>query len=79
MLRKLLFIVFVFSNCCLNAQSFMIDVQDNNGLMYQSNIYHFTQDSLVITARSDYGRSNVDYLKRSLTAEEKEFLFKAGK
>ena len=74
MLRKLLFIVFVFANYFVNGQSFTIDVLDNNGLMHQNNIYHFTQDSLVITARSDYGRSNVDYLKRSLSAEEKKSL-----
>ncbi len=74
MLRKLLLLLFLISNYCLNAQSFTIEVQDNNGLMHQNNIYHFTQDSLVITARSDYGRSNVEYLKRILTAEEKKSL-----
>ena len=42
--------------------------------MHQNNIYSFTKDSLVITAKSDYGRSNVEYLKRTLTLEEKKTL-----
>lgn len=54
------------------AQNFTIDIDDNAGLQYQNNLYHLTNDSLTIKGKSDYGRSNVDYLKRKLTASEKK-------
>ena len=74
MIRNILLIVFVSFSYSVNAQDNAIELQDNNGLMHQNNIYRFTKDSLVITAKSDYGRSNVDYLKRTLTQEERKSL-----
>ncbi len=59
-----------------NAQTFTIDISDNAGLQHQTNLYHITQDSLIIKAKSDYGRSNVDYLQRKLTTSEKNQLEK---
>jgi hypothetical protein len=59
-----------------SAQTFTIDIIDNAGLQHQTNLYHITQDSLVIKAKSDYGRSNVDYLQRKLTISEKKQLEK---
>ena len=55
-----------------SAQNFTININDNAGIQYQNNIYHITQDSLTITGKADYGRSNVDYLKRKLTIAEKK-------
>ena len=74
-------------NCCVifflmlisfssHAQNFTINIDDNAGLQYQNNIYHITQDSLTIKGKSDYGRSNVEYLKRKLTSSEKKQLEK---
>ena len=56
----------------VNAQNFTIDIDDNAELQYQNNIYHVTQDSVTIKGKSDYGRSNVDYIQRKLTASEKK-------
>ena len=53
-----------------NAQTFRIELQDNQGLMQGYISYVVTNDSLVITSKSDYGRSNVEYLKRTLTKSE---------
>ena len=55
-----------------HAQNFSIDIDDNAGLQYQNNIYHVTQDSVTIKGKSDYGRSNVDYIQRKLSASEKK-------
>lgn len=65
----LLFLVFM-NPISLFAQNFAVDIYDNAGLQYQYNIYHITQDSLTIKGKSDYGRSNVEYLKRKLTSAE---------
>lgn len=59
-----------------HAQNFSIDIEDNGGLQMQVNNYHITQDSLVIKAKSDYGRTHVDYLQRKLTNAEKKELSK---
>ena len=39
--------------------------------MHQLNTFRVTNDSLIVTANSDYGRSNVSYLNRKLTSSEK--------
>jgi hypothetical protein len=59
---------------CINmqAQLFNIEIQDNQGQMQGMVIYTITNDSLLIKSKSDYGRSNVDYLSRTLTAKEKK-------
>ncbi len=64
-------LLFVFHS---NAQNFTIDINDNVGLQYQNNIYHITQDSLTINGKSDYGRTNVNYLQRRITASEEKHL-----
>ena len=63
--------VMVLISISTYSQNFTIDIDDNAGLEYQNNIYHITNDSLTIKGKSDYGRSNVDYLKRKLTTSEK--------
>jgi hypothetical protein len=67
------YLVLILSFCCMNlhAQKFELTISDNNGLMHQLNTARFTQDSLIITAKSDYGRSNITYLNRLLSPAEK--------
>ena len=54
------------------AQSWQIIIKDNMAKMNMEQAYRITNDSLIITGKSDYGRSNVDYLKRALTPKEQK-------
>ncbi len=56
------------------AQSWQIIIKDNMAKMNMEQAYRITNDSLIITGKSDYGRSNVDYLKRSLTPKEQKLI-----
>ncbi len=57
-----------------NKAAFEVRISDNQCLQYQSVQYRVTSDSLIINGLSDYGRSRVDYLQRTLTADEKQKL-----
>ena len=54
------------------AQSWQIIIKDNMAKMNMEQAYRITNDSLIITGKSDYGRSNVDYMKRALTPKEQK-------
>jgi hypothetical protein len=54
----------------LEAQQFVVEMKDNTEILNQENCYRITQDSLIITARSDYGRTIVNYLSRPLSKKE---------
>ena len=49
---------------------FRIFISDNHNIQNEAYYYTITNDSLVITGLSDYGKSNIDYLKRVLTESE---------
>ena len=68
--------VMVLISISTYSQNFTINIDDNAGLQYQNNIYNITNDSLTIKGKSDYGRSNVEYLKRKLTTSEKKQIAK---
>lgn len=55
---------------------FSIYITDNKNVQYQAFEYSVTQDSLVISGLSDYGKSKIDYSRRAFTAEEKTRLSK---
>ncbi len=52
------------------AQEWQIEIRDNMARMNMEQAYRFTPDSLIITGKSDYGRSNVNYLQRKLSENE---------
>jgi len=52
--------------------NFRVYISDNHNLQFEARNYLVTNDSLVITALSDNGKSNVNYLRRALTADEKK-------
>ncbi len=55
------------------AQSWQIIIIDNLAKMNMEQAYRITPDSLFITGKSDYGRTNVNYLQRKLSpAEQKQ-------
>ncbi len=56
------------------AQSWQIIIKDNMAKMNMEQAYRITNDSLIITGKSDYGRSNVNYLQRALTPKEQKFI-----
>ncbi|MBK7966402.1 MAG: hypothetical protein IPK10_14710 [Bacteroidetes bacterium] len=56
------------------AQTWQIIIKDNMAKMNMEQAYRITNDSLIITGKSDYGRSNVDYLKRVLTPKERKLV-----
>lgn len=68
--------ILILNFAICEAQTFSVTITDNNGLMHQLNTFRFTSDSMIVTANSDYGRSNVDYLHRALTTTEKKDLEK---
>lgn len=49
-----------------------IEIKDNTARMNMDHVYRITSDSLLITGKGDYGRSNVTYLLRPLTKDEKK-------
>lgn len=58
----------------VNAQKFEVTVRDNMSRMNMEQSYRFTNDSLIITAVSDNGRTHVNYLSRKLTSAEKKMV-----
>lgn len=54
------------------AQTSQIIIKDNMAQMNMEQAYRITMDSLVITGKADYGRSNVNYLQRALTPKEQK-------
>lgn len=54
------------------SQSSQIIIKDNMAQMNMEQVYRITMDSLIITGKADYGRSNVNYLQRALTEKEKK-------
>lgn len=78
--------LFLFTGCLLfsisgnalaqSGKGWKIELSDNDGKMHQLNRFIFRNDSLLISARSDYGRSNVDYLRRKLTKTERRTIEK---
>ena len=66
----LLFVFPCFFSWKANSQHFSIYINDNLGTQYNSAIYKFTNDSLIITGVSDFGRARVNYLNRKLNKSE---------
>ena len=54
------------------AQTSQIIIKDNMAQMNMEQAYRITMDSLIITGKADYGRSNVNYLQRALTEKERK-------
>lgn len=54
------------------AQTNQMVIKDNMAQMNMEQAYRITMDSLIITGKSDYGRSNVNYLQRALTPKEQK-------
>jgi hypothetical protein len=54
------------------SQSWQVIIKDNMAQMNMEQAYRLTNDSLIITGKADYGRSNVNYLQRALTPKEKK-------
>jgi hypothetical protein len=71
MLKIGLLNILVFILSVANAQISPIKSQDNQGLMQGYFNYVVINDSLVITSKSDYVRSNVEYLKLTSAKSEK--------
>lgn len=70
-MKKIIFVFILLMNSLgLNAQQFMVEMKDNTEILNQENCYRITNDSLIITARSDYGRTIVNYLSRRLSKKE---------
>ncbi|MBP7168474.1 MAG: hypothetical protein KBB64_12510 [Bacteroidia bacterium] len=72
MKRFLLLTFFVAASMIAPAQKMEILINDNLAKMNMGQTYRITNDSLVVTGKADYGRSNVDYLRRTLTSKEKK-------
>lgn len=73
--KILLTVVLVIIGACnMQAQKWQIEVRDNLGRMNMEQGYRLTPDSLFITGKSDYGRTNVNYLQRKLTAKEHKLI-----
>lgn len=53
-----------------SAQKLSIYITDNRSNQFVLNKYFITDDSLVITGLADYGKSNVDYLRKKLTRQQ---------
>lgn len=66
-----IFIVGIASLNPVYSQIWQIEIRDNMAKMNMEQVYRITNDSLIITGKSDYGRSNVNYLQRKLTEKEK--------
>jgi len=65
-------IIALFMIQCGCAQSLEIIIKDNMAKMNMEQVYRITNDSLIITGKGDYGRSNVNYLQRALTPKEQK-------
>lgn len=56
------------------AQQWELQITDNLARMNMEQRYRITPDSLFVTGKSDYGRTEVDYLRRALSMAEKKAL-----
>ena len=72
MLNKiyLLSLALCFISWEANSQHFSIVINDNLNTQYNSAIYQITNDSLIITGISDFGRAHVNYINRKLNKLE---------
>lgn len=52
------------------SQNWQIEIKDNLAKMQMEQVYRITPDSLIITGKADYGRTNVNYLLRKLSEKE---------
>ncbi|MBL7924876.1 MAG: hypothetical protein JNL88_11810 [Bacteroidia bacterium] len=68
--RTLFLLGFLFLLSSARAQSWQIEIRDNLSRMNMEQVYRIGPDSLVITGVADYGRSKVDYLRRTLSNKE---------
>jgi hypothetical protein len=76
MRHKALILLLLFFSAMQNgySQSWEITITDNLAKMNMEQRCRITPDSLIITGKSDYGRSNVDYLRRLLTQSERKLM-----
>lgn len=65
----ILFFLIIPKSYC---QSWEITIKDNLARMNMEQRFRITPDSLIISGKSDYGRSNVDYLRRLITSVERK-------
>ena len=66
-------LLLILASGLLSAQSaWQVEIKDNTARMNMDQVYKITGDSLVITGQGDYGRSNVNYLRRPITSEERK-------
>ncbi|MEO5569456.1 MAG: hypothetical protein ABIT08_02375 [Bacteroidia bacterium] len=73
----ILFIAFSFSGRAQQDKKFLgVTIKDNVNMQFISNDYLVTMDSVTIKGDSDYGRTKVNYISRSLTKTEKKSLEK---
>ena len=56
------------------SQSWQMIIKDNMAQMNMEQAYRITNDSLIITGKADYGRSNVEYLQRALLPKEQKLI-----
>lgn len=66
----ILFVYFFSAIPYSYSQSWEIVITDNLAKMNMEQRCRITPDSLIITGKSDYGRSSVDYLRRLLSPAE---------
>ena len=69
-MKKLMFVFLFFLPLLTSAQKLSIYITDNRSNQFVLNKYFITDDSLVITGLADYGKSNVDYLRKKLTRQQ---------
>ncbi len=65
-----MFVFLFFLPLLTSAQKLSIYITDNRSNQFVLNKYFITDDSLVITGLADYGKSNVDYLRKKLTRQQ---------
>ncbi len=66
---KLCFSV-LFLSLQMSAQQFSVFISDNRGSQNLSYNYTITNDSLIITGLSDYGKTEVNYLSKKHSKEQ---------
>jgi hypothetical protein len=64
----------MFACLQLSAQQFSIFISDNRGSQKLEYNYNITNDSLIITGISDYGKTEVNYLSRKHSKEQVQSL-----
>lgn len=69
-MRKLVLILLFILPLSSSAQKLSIYITDNRSNQFVLNKYFITDDSLVITGLADYGKSNVDYLRKKITRQQ---------